>query len=261
MGEQEEHSVEKCAPSCPLSSFSELTSSCSLQFTIWYRSYCERFAALPPEYQALSSPPAERYTHFSTPAGSIRTAASINEKDKAPSWWEKLVLRRSTVSLEDRELEMGEKKEEQLALARGANNHFPAEGAGEDGDDNISLRSACAPIGADPSAPSVSPFPITPRPPTPTGTPAPNDRQLNRVNTALSAADTDNSSMNSEALDRKSRKFPNLRFANLSPIGSLSSREKVLPEDTPLPFVDEISLVLSTFFLPGATKEIGRAHV
>lgn len=45
-----------------------------------------------------------------------------------------------------------------------------------------------------------------------------------------------------------------LRFAGLVP--TLSRRDNPLPADTPLPFVDEISLILTTFILPGAAREL-----
>lgn len=190
----------------------------SLQFTVWYRSYCERFSALAPEYQDLAEPPAQRYTEFSTPAGSIRTASSIRgDKD---SWWTKIVRRRSTVSersinLEDRDAS-GE-----VGLG------VDVDGAGEgSGSTDLPL------FHEKPSAPP--------------------QQVLDRVNTKTFS---DTSSINTDTTEKRGKRFPNLRFANLAPLMSIQSR-KELPPDTPMPFIEEIQLITTTFFLPGATKEL-----
>ncbi|BGP18929.1 hypothetical protein JCM10213_005484 [Rhodosporidiobolus nylandii] len=56
------------------------------------------------------------------------------------------------------------------------------------------------------------------------------------------------------------RKTQTLRFANaagalFSPLTHMSSHKK-LPADTPLPFLEEIKLITTTFILPGAAKEL-----
>ncbi|KDE05833.1 hypothetical protein MVLG_03777 [Microbotryum lychnidis-dioicae p1A1 Lamole] len=235
----------------------------NLQFVVWYRSYCERFNALPPEYQALSEPPAERYTHFSTPAGSIRTAQSINEKD---GWWEKLrgrarsISGRSVRSLEGNIAANANSSEyfsESAKIAEGNGDAAIVEmnGIGEkpsatkasEDDDNLSLHSAIAPDM--PNFAEASTFPTTN---------SIHNKNLERTQTG---GFSDASSVNTE----KAKQRFGLRFANLAPLMSIRSR-KELPIDTPLPFLEEIKLIRSTFFLPGASKELNidarlRKHV
>lgn len=202
----------------------------SLQFTVWYRSYCERFDALAPEYKALSDAPAERYTQFMTPAGSIRTANSIMGDEKPDSWWKSLVRRRSSFSSArsmNGDLEKGENEP-----ALNENGH-PRD------DDHISLRSAAAP-----------------------GTPAFSDSTA-FPQTSRSGAGADTFSINTT--DTKRSRFPKIQFPGLAPLMTIGSR-KELPADTPLPFIDEIKLVTTTFFLPGSAKELNidarlRRHV
>ncbi|KAL8290624.1 hypothetical protein RQP46_002882 [Phenoliferia psychrophenolica] len=208
----------------------------NLQFIVWYRSYCERFKALAPEYQALSDPPMDRYTQYNTPAGSIRTASSMKGKDD--TWWQKLITRRFSASIPP--------PDEEAAIDGLGFGDFGMEerkkngGAGDD--DRQSLRSE----GGAPDSPTfvdAAEFPDAGK-----GKAAP---AFNRV---MSNIGSDTSSLNSENLDRKSKKFPSLRFANLAPLVSRKSRD--LPEDTPLPFLDEIKLITTTFILPGASKEL-----
>ena len=168
---------------------------------MWYRSYCERFNALAPEYKALAEPPQERYTQFSTPAGSIRTEGSIREKD---SWWSKLVRRRSSYSVRSLDLERADPE--------AGENGRDAEGSPKEGE---------------------------------TGSFPPSGKSFERTNTQ-----SDNFSMTSDVRAKKG-----LRFAGLAPLMSIGSR-KELPADTPLPFLEEIQLIKTTFFLPGATKEL-----
>ncbi|ORY58345.1 hypothetical protein BCR35DRAFT_309467 [Leucosporidium creatinivorum] len=194
----------------------------NLQFTVWYRSYLKRWEALAPEYKALAEPPQERYTQFSTPAGSIRSAGSIYEKD---SWWSKLVRRRSSFSAKSVDLERGEGEAPQgLGLEMNGQNEGEAS------------------VGAsDPLVPEGGTFP-----PPPQGSFIP--PHLQRVTTQTTMSDTN--SMTSEGRGKKG-----LRFAGLAPLMSIGSR-KELPADTPLPFLDEIQLIKTTFFLPGASKEL-----
>lgn len=56
-----------------------------------------------------------------------------------------------------------------------------------------------------------------------------------------------------EAAESKKSKF--LRFANIS-TSKKDSPPETLPEDTPLPFAEEIALILTTFILPGASREL-----
>lgn len=196
-----------------------LTDTYSLQFTVWYRSYCERFNALAPEYRALAEPPQERYTQFSTPAGSIRTEGSIREKD---SWWGKLVRRRSSFSSRSVDLERGGGEGE-------GRTGLGLEMQQRDDGDNASLA----------ASPLVNESEATFPPPA---------QGISRTNTQQTASD--NFSMTSENRPKKG-----LRFAGLAPLMSIGSR-KELPADTPLPFLDEIQLIKTTFFLPGAAKEL-----
>ncbi|SCV72723.1 BQ2448_4260 [Microbotryum intermedium] len=235
----------------------------NLQFVVWYRSYCERFNALPPEYQALSQPPAERYTHFSTPAGSIRTAQSISEKD---GWWEKLrgrarsISGRSVRSVEGNTTTNATPSEYTNDSAKSARGNGDATivemtGIGEkpsatkasEDDDTLSLHSAIAPD--TPNFAEASTFPTTN---------SVHNKNLERTQTG---GFSDASSVNTE----KAKQRFGLRFANLAPLMSMRSR-KELPPDTPLPFLEEIKLIRSTFFLPGASKELNidarlRKHV
>lgn len=223
--QQEEHSVEKCAALCLLNwNLAVLTSlySHSLQFTVWYRSYLKRWEALAPEYKALAEPPQERYTQFSTPAGSIRSAGSIYEKD---SWWSKLVRRRSSFSAKSVDLERGEGEAPQ-GLG------FEMTGQNE-GEASVGASSPLVPEGGTFPPPPQGSF-ISPN--------------IQRVNTQTTMTDTN--SITSEGRAKKG-----LRFAGLAPLMSIGSR-KELPADTPLPFLDEIQLIKTTFFLPGASKEL-----
>ncbi|GAA5863282.1 hypothetical protein JCM1840_007468 [Sporobolomyces johnsonii] len=195
----------------------------NLQFTIWYRDYCRRFAALPPEYQALSSPPAERYTAFATPTGSIRTAASLMEKD---SWWGKLRRRRASTGTT-------------ATTILPSNAGLGLEMSDVKNDDPVTAEAG----DGETKAPDMVVLDMTPP---------------GRATSVFS----DSSTMNTE---KASKRFPALRFANLSTLASIGSR-KELPPDTPLPFLDEIKLVTSTFILPGAKKELNidarlRRHV
>ncbi|SCZ91831.1 BZ3500_MvSof-1268-A1-R1_Chr5-3g08165 [Microbotryum saponariae] len=235
----------------------------NLQFVVWYRSYCERFNALPPEYQALSEPPAERYAHFSTPAGSIRTAQSISEKD---GWWEKLrgrarsISGRSVRSLEGNTAANANSSEyfsESAKIAQGNGDativemngigEKPSETKASEDDDNLSLHSAIAPD--TPNFAEASTFPTTN---------SIHNKNLERTQTGRFS---DASSVNTE----KAKQRFGLRFANMAPLMSIRSR-KELPADTPLPFLEEIKLIRSTFFLPRASKELNidarlRKHV
>ncbi|KAK4703825.1 hypothetical protein P7C70_g2391, partial [Phenoliferia sp. Uapishka_3] len=207
----------------------------NLQFIVWYRSYCERFNALAPEYQALSDPPIDRFT-FNTPAGSIRTTAS-SVRGKDDPWYKRLVQRRfSSASSQNRKDE--EATMEGLGFGEVGMEERIVKDKQIDQDDNVSLHSAAAPDS--PAFSDSKAFPSTNK----------NKGPLARVSTI----NDDSSSLNSENMDRKSKKFPSLRFAQLAPLISKKSRE--LPEDTPLPFLDEIKLVLTTFILPGAAKEL-----
>ena len=264
---------------------------------MWYRSYCERFAALAPEMKALSDSPEERYRPYG--AGSLRTSSmrtgSIMDKDR--SWWDKFTSRKSVATFDeekgtgdwdaDHGFGPGVVDEGQAKSATGAvemkqlssNGSEQMEGlkeANEDGTtserahdlepesgDDISFTTAVHPKSALRPAPA-SPFPSRPvslvNPPSPVVmTPrVPLDRT---VTNQSGVSDTD-----TEALDKKTSRFPNLRFANLAPLINKSSRDKTLPEGTPLPFVDEISLILTTFILPGSSRELNldarlRAHI
>lgn len=86
----------------------------------------------------------------------------------------------------------------------------------------------------------------------------PDSPKLDRTNTIAGSVFSDGDSINTEANERRAKRFPNLRFAGLAPLASKLSRqsEKELPEDTPLPFVDEINLIMTTFILPGSSKEL-----
>ncbi|KAK4052056.1 hypothetical protein OIV83_002350 [Microbotryomycetes sp. JL201] len=200
----------------------------NLQFTVWYRSYCQRFNALPPEYQALSDAPSERYAH--TPAASIRTAGSVYDKD---SWWKSIVRRGSSWSarsVRSVDLEKGEGTEK-LTSANGAtprdDDKDGQESPAKDGD-NISLRSAAAP-----DTPKFS------------------------ESTAFPQAKRDNDTLSVNTADtRGTKRFGNsVKFPGLAPLKSIMSR-KELPEGTPMPFVDEIKLIATTFFVPGSSKEL-----
>ncbi|KAM0751252.1 hypothetical protein T439DRAFT_325402 [Meredithblackwellia eburnea MCA 4105] len=221
----------------------------NLQFQVWYRDYRRRFEALAPEYQALSEPPIERYVPFGTP--SVHTASSIKGKDD-DGWWSKLVRRRSSAgaslrsSVVNLELTDDEKAIDGLGLDIGATKSATAlvdnaEPVGEKDSDNISLHSACNPDS--PKFSESTAFPTTAKAaPTPA---------FSRIGSTLSDG---GSSINTENMERKMKKFPNLRFANLTPLTSRKTRE--LPADTPLPFIDEIKLVMTTFILPGSSKEL-----
>ncbi|GAA5941767.1 hypothetical protein JCM1841_004711 [Sporobolomyces salmonicolor] len=196
-----------------------------------YRDYCRRFAALAPEHQALSSPPAERYTAFATPAGSVRTASSLMEKDN--SWWSKLRRRRASSGT--------------TATTVFPSNETPLEesaGLGIEMSDVKDGDAATAGAGdGETKAPDTVVIDMT----------APG-----RATSVFSESSTVNT-------EKASKRFPALRFANLSTLASIGSR-KELPPDTPLPFLGEIKLVTSTFILPGAKKELNidarlRRHV
>lgn len=186
--------------------------------------------------QALSDPPAERYNQFNTPAGSIRTASSI--KGKEDTWLQKLFNRRSTASsIQEPDEEAGI---DGLGFGDVGMGERTVKSEKEVDDDRLSLHSACAPDS--PAFAAATAFPTTGMAKAP---PA-----FARIGSTLS----DTSSLNSANLERKSKKFPSLRFANLAPLVSRKSRD--LPEDTPLPFLDEIKLITSTFILPGSSKEL-----
>ncbi|KAK4051291.1 hypothetical protein OIO90_004772 [Microbotryomycetes sp. JL221] len=209
----------------------------NLQFTVWYRSYCQRFNALPPEYQALSDVPSERYAH--TPAASIRSAGSIYEKDA--SWWNKLVRKGSswsTRSVRSVDLEKGEgtsevlnnnnSSSEQAQITVNGINVDSEKLARQEGD-NISLHSAAAP--GTPAFTESTTFP-----------------QTNRDN-------SDNMSVTTTDTKATKKIGSTVRFPGLAPLKSIMSR-KELPQDTPLPFVEEIKLIATTFFIPGSSKEL-----
>lgn len=238
----------------------------NLQFIVWYRSYCERFNALAPEYKALSSPPTERFTSFYTPAGSIRTASSIKEKDDA--WWQKLVRRRSTSSNHSATREP-EDVESQVGPGFGSLTEAEKqdEKEMEKREDTVNFKSAINRNsgGSGNFGEDVDVFPTRSRPPslvteTPPEAedqtaavprPTPSSAVFQRVQSTFS----DSSSINTDTTERRAKRLPNLRFANLIPIISRGSLRE-LPEDTPLPFVDEITLILTTFILPGSSKEL-----
>ena len=272
----------------------------NLQFTVWYRSYCERFAALSPEMKALSDSPEERYRPYG--AGSLRTSSmrtgSIMDRDR--SWWDKLTKRKSVSTFDEEKgtgdwdadhgfgpgvLDEGQPKVKAEAVemkqtsSDGSEQMEGLKEVNEDGShaerardvepesgDDVSFTTAVYPKSTLRPAPA-SPFPSRPtsvvNPPSPApGTPLVGKAPLDRTVTNVSnISDTD-----TEALDKKTSRFPNLRFANLAPLINKSSRDKTLPEGTPLPFVDEISLILTTFILPGSSRELNldarlRVHI
>ena len=222
------------------------TSPHSLQFTIWYRAYCKKFDALPREYQELSQPPAA-FNQFSTPAGSIRTtASSLYGKDE--SWFGRLLRRRSTI---------GSRKEAQPEGEDSPDNDDDFTGLGVE----MGERSSASPD-KDKAFDLPGLTPTTPKEQSAAARIAatgqvPDSPSLGRTNTTISAF-SDGDSINTEAIDRRAKRFPNLRFAGLAPLANKLSRqsEKSLPEDTPLPFVDEIQLIMTTFILPGSSKEL-----
>lgn len=76
---------------------------------------------------------------------------------------------------------------------------------------------------------------------------------LQRVSTQTTTGTNDTAQTGSSKLSSA------LRFNNLAPLNSLASRVKrsgALPEETPPPFSQEIELILTTFILPGASREL-----
>ncbi|KAI5479337.1 hypothetical protein MNV49_003856 [Pseudohyphozyma bogoriensis] len=220
----------------------------NLQFVVWYRSYCQRFAALAPEYQALAEPP-ERFSAFDTP--SVRTDPSINEKDDA--WWLRLLRRRSTAGRTNSvwSRDSKDKEPEGEGIGLGLTEAEKVKEREQDGD-NISLRSAAAPDS--PRFSESTTFPSS-------SNGGRSNPSLLRVDSTMTGSDS--ASMMTSNTDKK--KKLGLRFAGLSPLKSIGSR-KELPEDTPLPFLDEVQLILTTFILPGSSKELNitaklRKHV
>lgn len=68
----------------------------------------------------------------------------------------------------------------------------------------------------------------------------------------LERARTSSDTSSVAASDKLKKPFPTLRFANLLPI----STRPAYNSDTPLPFADEVGMVVATFFLPGSPKEL-----
>lgn len=243
----------------------------SLQFIVWYRSYCERFNALPEEYQHLSLPPASRFSLFPTSQGgtaanSIRTGGGASIKTTGTGlekWWK--IISDSIWVAKDGKVE-----------EKGWSGDNPREE-----EDNISLRSAVEGTTVPLTAPT---FPTTGRPlsllpskdrsaaprETPQGTasttqPNPLEAIGLPLTSTINSDSTDRRSINTEAPDSLSKKL-GIRFPGLSTILSRSSAEKILPPNTPLPFLSEIELVLTTFLLPGSSRELNidsrlRKHV
>lgn len=231
----------------------------SLLFTVWYRSYCDRFAALPSEFRALSYVPDPYRPQIGSRTSSMRTTSI---KGREPGFWDKLMGKR-----ESRDIEKGnggewdDVGEDGLALESSKKELLDEDIKDESANSEI-LNAAIIQRGVDgdtieslvqdsPKSDLVSSDSSNPassvqatkslefsKPP------------LERVATNLSTF----SSTDSENLEKK--RFPNLRFANLAPLISRTSREKELPADTPLPFIDEISLVVTTFILPGSSREL-----
>lgn len=182
---------------------------------------------MPAEYQALSDPPAERYTQFMTPAGSIRTANSIiGDDDKSDSWFSKLARRRPSTS-SARSLKQNDNEKAENGMA------------GQVNEDNGEEHERAIEVVTVPNSPSDN------------GTPTPASRGADTF--SINTADT------------KRSRLPKIQFPGLAPLKSIVSR-KELPADTPLPFIDEVKLVITTFLLPGSAKELNidarlRRHV
>lgn len=183
-------------------------------------------------------------------------SASIREKD--PNWWDRFVGRQSTVHLIAPRQSEGDWDDEQgfaMGPTTGAQNGLALDSSGSA--EQLAGRRASGnegeQLGGDDDRSGTS-RPTSPLHPgsSPALPPHLQKMSLERTMTnqsTLSAAD-------SEALDKKSKRFPNLRFANLAPLASRTSREKALPPGTPLPFLDEITLILTTFILPGSSREL-----
>lgn len=267
----------------------------NLQFTVWYRSYCERFFALPQDVQAISPPPPERYRPYGGPnsmhASSMRTS-SIVEKDK--SWWKRLTLKPSSNTYDD------EKEEGKGTGDWDADQGFvvemeptalvghdplvkltqPVEGAKPVGSGNeavtdtnkvaevVDFGEAIHPRSLGPHV-SVSPFPSRPNSVVKNGSPmlssAPATPQIPdgrlpfnaSIRPGLVRGDSHTSiasEADSDFPDRVTTRLTNLRFANLSLTQSRASKKSL--EGAPLPFADEISLILTTFILPGSSREL-----
>lgn len=182
---------------------------------------------------------------------------SVMEKDR--SWWEKV-----TSSKNNRSSTMGDGKKGAMTAEGGE--YFDAEDrsqfggsadeeAGEGvmsvgGDSTVSFRTAAAEFLAE-DRPDTFPMTAGKTSTLPTSASAPVN--LSRRG-SLPLPRSDSSITNSDAPPKKNFRLPALRFAGLAP--TTSRTPNALPADTPLPFVDEIALVLSTFILPGGSREL-----